>query len=260
MTDVQLSPPSYLKYAFKDQHNLVILFGAGCFSLAFASPLPLLVAGSAELLWLLVGSRLPAFRAWVDRQLGAQYLARAEGAIEGALAELSELDANRFRALSRNAALLVASAQGRLPARELQLSVHGLLELRRTFLDYLFLRQRVEPLIDPTPTAVLEQEAAHLQQSYGAERELTVRMTIRKALGSLQQRINQQTALGGVSRDIELRLQMLEAAVPYLRGRMSDPTFELLATEIDVALAEIGAAEALDLRVDEIFEQVQASG
>lgn len=260
MSDARLTPPSYLKYAFKDQHNLVVLFGAACFSLAFASPIPLLVGGSAELLWLAVGPRLPAFRAWVDRQLGKQYLARAEVAIEGAIAELSEADANRFRALSRNAAQLVTSAQGRLPAREAQLSEHGLLELRRTFLDYLFLRQRVEALVDPTPIADREQEAAQLQQSYSAERELTARMTIRKALNALQRRITQQTALGGVSRSIGLRLEMLEGAMQYLRGRLADPAFELLSAEIDAALAEIGPAEALELTVDEIFEQAPSGG
>jgi hypothetical protein len=259
MSDAQLTPPSYLKYAFKDQHNLVVLFGAACFSLAFASPIPLLVGGSGELLWLLIGPRLPAFRAWVDRQLSKQYLVRAEAAIEVALGELSEGDARRFRALSRNATSLVTSAKGRLPTREAQLSEHALLELRRTFLDYLFLRQRVEALVDSTPNADLEQEVARLQHSYATERELTARMTIRKALNALQRRITQQTALGGVSRSIDLRLEMLEGAMQYLKGRLADPAFGLLAAEIDAALTEIGAAEALELTVDEIFEQ-PASG
>lgn len=260
MADAELSAPSYLKYAFKDQHNLVLLFGAGCFSVAFASPVPLLVGVAAELVWLSVGSRLPAFRDWVDRQLSAQYLARSEAAIAGALAELSPADANRFRALSRDTAQLLANAQGRLPARELQLAVHGLLELRRTFLDYLFLRQRVESSLDPTPSADLEKEAAQLQQSYAAERELTLRMTIRKALTALQRRISQQNALANVNRSIGLRLEMLEGAALYLKGRLADPTFELLASEIDHALSEVGAAEALEGSVDELFEQASTTG
>ncbi len=125
MADAQLASVSYLKHAFKDQHNLVVLFGAACFSLAFASPLPLFVSAAGELLWLLLAPRLPTFRDWVDRQLSIQYLARAETAIEGALGELSERDANRYRALSHAATQLVASAQGRLPARQLLLGLHG---------------------------------------------------------------------------------------------------------------------------------------
>ena len=146
MADVQIAPTSYLGYAFKDQHNLVVLFGAVCFSAAFASPVPLLVGAVSELLWLSIGPNLPIFRDWVDRRLNAQYLARAEVAIEGALGELSERDANRYRALAGNAAQIIASAEGRLPADQVRLALHGLLELRRTFLDYLFLGQRVEAL------------------------------------------------------------------------------------------------------------------
>ncbi len=259
MADAQLSPPSYLKYAFQDQHNLVVLFGAACFSLAFASPVPLLVSAAGELLWLLVGPRLQTFRDWVDQQLSIQYLARAETAIEGALTELAERDANRYRVLNRRATLLVASAQARLPARQLQLGLHGLLELRRTFLDYLFLAQRVEALSDATPTPEMEMEAVQLQQAYSAERDLGVRMTIRKTLSSLQRRINQQTALAHLSRNIELRLEMLESALPRLESRLADPAFELLALEVESALAEIGLAEALELAVDEIFDQPPVS-
>ena len=259
MAEAQLTPTSYLKYAFKDQHNIVVLFGAACFSLAFASKVPLFVGAGSELLWLFVGPRLPAFRAWVDRRLSAQYLARAEAAIDGALVELSERDANRFRALSRNATELLGSARARLPAPEVQLAVHRLLELRRTFLDYLILYQRIEALVEPTSNALREQKIAQLQQSYGVERDLSARMTIRKTIGALQRQIAEQTALAGVIRSTGHRLEMLEASLQYLRGCLADPAFELLAAEIDSALAEIGAAEAFELAVDEIFEQAPAS-
>jgi hypothetical protein len=253
MAEAQLPRASYLKHAFKDQHNLVVLFGAACFSVAFASTMPLFVSATAELLWLLVGPRLPRFRGWVDRQLNLQYLARAETAIDGALRELGEHDANRFRALSRNATELVEAAQDRLSARQLELSVLGLLELRRTFLDYLFLGQRLEALVDARPQAELEKESELLQESYRVERELTVRMTIRKALSSLQRRISEQAALHSVRQHLELRLGLLEQALPHLRSRLADPTLELLAPEIESALAEIGSADTLELAVDGIL-------
>ena len=254
MASMQLSTPSYLKHAFKDQHNVLLLLGTACFSLAFASPLPLLLGAAGELVWLLVGPRLPAFRSLVDRQLSAQYLARSEAAIEDALRQLSESDAQRFRGLSREVAALGQQAAERLSPREQQLGEHGLLELRRTFLDYLFLGQRVTSLRDPSPTAELEKEAAELQESYSAERELTVRMTLRNALGAVQRRIQQQTALAGVERSLELSLEMLEKAVPQLRGRLADPGLRDLTPEVDTALAEIGPAETLELTVDQIFD------
>src|SRR5205814_3538515 len=66
--DLQLPRPRYLKHAIEDQHNVVFLLGAACFSLAFASPVPFLVGLGGELLWLVIGPRLPAFRDWVDGQ------------------------------------------------------------------------------------------------------------------------------------------------------------------------------------------------
>ncbi len=260
MVDMQLSTPSYLKHAFKDQHNLVLLFGAACFSVAFASSVPLLVGAAGELAWLLIGPRLPAFRDWVDRQLSAQYLGRSEAAIEGALGQLTDAEATRFLAFSSEVADLGASILERFGAREQQLGQHGLLELRRTFLDYLFLGQRVATLSDGTSGAELEKEAAQLQQSYAAERELTLRMTIRNALAAVQRRLSQQSALSGVERNIEFRLVMLEKALPYLRGRLVDPGLVEFTREVEQALNEVGSAETLELTVDEIFDPPGSGG
>jgi hypothetical protein len=256
MTEVELTPPSYLKYALGDQHNLVLLFGAVCFSAAFASPLPVVAGAGAELLWLLVGPRLPAFRTWVDARLSAQYLARAEVAIQGALGELSQEEATRFTVLSEAALELTAAGYARasMPAREIQLAQHSLLELRRTFLDYQFLGQRVVALIDATPTAEVEQEAARLQAEYSAERELMVRMTIRKALTLAQARLQQQVDLHAIWRTLCLRLEMLEKTLPQVKLRLADPEFSRLSQELEKALAEIGPAETLELAVDQTFD------
>lgn len=255
MADARPSPPpNYLKYAFNDQHNLIALFGAACFSAAFASPLPLALGAAGELAWLTVGPRLPRFRDWVDEQLGEQYLARSEAAIEGALAELPEADVARFRALTVGVDDVLALARARLTRAELSLALHGVLELRRTFLDYLFLNQRVLSLLDPTPTPKLEQEAAQLQEAYSAERELNARMTIRQALTAVQKRMAQRAGLTGVQRTLELRLDMLEKASPQLKARLADPNFSELAAELDSALAEVGEADALERTVDDLFE------
>lgn len=260
MADAQPSPPpNYLKFAFEDQHNLIALFGAACFSAAFASPIPLALGAAGELAWLTIGPRLPRFRDWVNEQLSEQYLTRSEAAIEGALAELPEADVTRFRALSTGVDDLLAMARGRLTRAEQSLALHGVLELRRTFLDYLFLKERVLSLVDPSPTAELEKEAAQLQEDYSAERELTVRMTIRQSLTSVQKRMTRQSGLSGVQRNLELRLDRLEKAVPHLKGRLGDPGFTQLAQELDAALAEVGAADALEQTVDEIFEVPSAA-
>ena len=261
MADVELPPQSYVKHAFTDQHNLVLLFGAVCFSVAFASRLPLLAGVAGELLWLGVGPRLPAFRSWVDARLDAQYLARAETAIEGALAELSEREASRFSAVTRNAVELVALAREQkiIPSPELRLAVHVLLELRRTFLDYQFLAQRVTTLTETTTSTELEKEAARLQESYTAERELTTRMTIRQALGAAQKQLEQQRTLQSISRALEQRLEALEKALPVLIGRLAEPGFDQLSRELESVLTEVGSAETLELAVDQTFHSPPAN-
>src|SRR5689334_305310 len=60
--------PSYLARAFFLQYNLILLGGAGLFSLAAASPLPLAAGAGAELVWLLVGANLGGVRRWLDRR------------------------------------------------------------------------------------------------------------------------------------------------------------------------------------------------
>jgi len=261
MADVELPPPSYVKHAFTDQHNLVLLFGAACFSVAFASRLPLLAGVAGELLWLGVGPRLPAFRSWVDARLDTQYLARAETALAGALAELSEREAERFSAVSGSAVELVALARERktIPSAELRLALHGLLELRRTFLDYQFLAQRVTALTETTTNAELEKEVARLQAEYAAERELTTRMTIRQALGAVQKRLQQQRTLQSINRALEQRLEALERALPALIGRLAEPGFKQLSQELESALTEVGSAETLELAVDQTFDSPLAN-
>jgi len=63
-----------------------------------------------------------------------------------------------------------------------------------------------------------------------------------------------------VSRNVELRLEMLEKVLPSLGARLKDRGLEQLAPEVDSALSEIGAADPLELALDEIFEQPPASG
>lgn len=255
MTNSQLLEPSYFKYALRDQHNLVLLFGAACFSLAYASHWPLLLGLGGELVWLALGPRLPAFRRWVDQRASAAYLARAETAIQGALTKLPEPEVVRFLALSREAAKFAAEANSTLAPRERLLGLHALLELRRTFLDYAFLSERLRSLIDVRSSSELEREATELQQAYGNERELTRRMTLRKALVTLKQRISEQADLTALERHVARSLDELEQMIPALRAEWLDTGESELAPALERALAKLGRVEALETALDQILER-----
>lgn len=262
MEDSELSvTPSYVKYAFADQHNLILLLGAASFSLAFATPLPLLAGAAGELAWLAMGSRMPVFRNAIDRGLETERRAQADDAVEAALGKLPAEQSRRYLDMSRSAAEMLALARNRrgIPPAELQRGEQALGRVRSTFLDYLLLSRRVAALVDATPSAAIEHEAAVLQQSYAAERDLSVRMTIRKALTQNQRQQQQLQQLTSLGRTIELRLSMIEKALAYLKGQVGDAASNLLSHELEGLLAEVGAAARLEVAINDAFGAPSAS-
>lgn len=255
MTDSNALRPSYFKSAFCDQHNLILIFGLGCFSAAYATLWPLLLGLGGEVAWLACAPKLSAFRRWVDERASAEYLFRAEAAIQGALPKLSDSELGRFLSVSREAAKFAAEAGATRAPRERLLGLHALLELRRTFLDYAFLRQRIWTLIDVTPSSELEREAARLQQAYAAERELTLRMTLRKALAATKRRIAEQAELSVLERRVARALEALEEMIPSLRKQWHDSAEIELAGALQRALDELGGIETLETALDHILER-----
>jgi hypothetical protein len=238
-----------------DQHNVVLMFGAACFSLAFATPVPLIAGAGCELAWLVIGPRLPGFRRWIDRQLEAQRRARAEDALDALVGKLPATHSRRFLTMSRAAdevLLLARNRRGMQPA-ELLHAEQALTKVRSAFLDYQLLSVRVSTLIGATPIAAIEKEAARLQEAYAADKDLSVRMTIRKALTQNQRQQQQLQQLTGVDRTIELRLAMIEKALAYLKGQVADAASNLLSHELDGLLTEVGAAARLEVAINDAF-------
>jgi hypothetical protein len=65
MPDPNDSPrgePSYIKEAFKWQYNLIAMGGAAAFSVVAGSPLPMILAAGAELMYLASVPNMPAFQ------------------------------------------------------------------------------------------------------------------------------------------------------------------------------------------------------
>ncbi|MCC6536557.1 MAG: hypothetical protein IT162_03345 [Bryobacterales bacterium] len=84
--DSQRGQINYLKEAFKWQYNLIAMGGAAAFSLVAGSPLPMILAGGVELMYLATVPNMPAFqrlvRSWAyadekkahdERMLQMQY-------------------------------------------------------------------------------------------------------------------------------------------------------------------------------------------
>src|SRR6187549_3235107 len=94
--------PSYLSSAFYSQYNLILLGGSALFSLASASPLPLLVGVAAEALWLGLGSRLPAFRRKVEQAADSERRARLDDEVMSGMRSLAPEHTARVLAIGQS--------------------------------------------------------------------------------------------------------------------------------------------------------------
>jgi len=149
--------------------------------------------------------------------------------------------------------LMLARNRRSVPPGELWNADLALGQVRSAFLDYQLLSVRVSALIVATPVAALEKEAAQLQEAYAADKDLSVRMTIRKALTQNQRQQQQLQQLTSVERAIDLRLSMIEKALAYLKGRAADAASSSISHELESLLAEVGAASGLEVAINDAF-------
>src|SRR4051812_45664086 len=103
--------PNYLTPAFYSQYNLILLGGSALFSLASASPLPLLVGVAAEVLWLGLGSRLPAFRRRVEQAADTERRARLDDEVMSGMRSLAPEHTARVLAVGQSISWIVLKAE-----------------------------------------------------------------------------------------------------------------------------------------------------
>jgi hypothetical protein len=249
------SSPSYVAEAFFQQYNLILFGGSLLFSLASASPLPAAVGAGVELLWLGVGSRLPAFRRWVDRKRDARARLELDDSITLAMQELDGVHTARLVALERvldevrGFALRSGDAEALAP-------VLGKLDaIRPGVLRVCQLHQRLTRFLNAPAEAGLEQEIARLDRAFTSERDLAVRFTLRQAIVQAQKRKQERDRLVGLRRGIELRLEMLDKSAAHLRSRSATLLSPAeLEAEVDQLSAELASVTALEA------EAVEATG
>src|SRR5215207_4409081 len=91
--------PNYLSTAFYSQYNLILFGGSALFSLAAASPVPILLGLAAELGWLAVGPGLPVFRRKVDQRLEAERRVRLDDEVMVGMRSLDVQHTSRLLAV-----------------------------------------------------------------------------------------------------------------------------------------------------------------
>lgn len=206
--------PSYVSNAFYSQYNLILLGGSCLFSLAAASPWPLLIGAASELLWLGVGSRLPAFRRHVEQNADSERRAQLDDDVLQALRGLDPEHTSRVVAVGQNVSWILLRAEPAQPHERAALV--ELEQLRPAFVRLCALRERLEQRLQELRLAPPEQEVAQLSRAYAAEKDLGLRFTLHQAMKQAQRKVEQQARFVELSRQVDLKLSLAEQALAQL--------------------------------------------
>lgn len=251
--------PGYVSTAFYSQYNLILLGGSALFSLASASPVPLLVGVAGELLWLGLGPRLPAFRRHVERQVDNEQRAVLEDEVMLGMRRLAPEQGARLFAFGQNISWVSMKAEAVVtspPERAALLDLEG---LRPTFLRLCQIQGRLAQRLDELRLAPPDVEVARLSQQYAAEKDLGLRFTLHQAIKLAQRKIEQQARMTDAQRQIELKLSLLEQSLVHLRNQQQlGAAWSELARDVPGILSHGSGVPALEAELTELGAQVAA--
>lgn len=243
--------PNYVSTAFYSQYNLILLGGSALFSLASASPLPLLLGVVGELLWLGVGPRLPVFRRQVEQQADSERRAQLDDEIMLGMRSLAPEHNSRLLALGQNVSWIVLHAEARAEGPSERALLAELEGLRPGFLRLCQLQERLGQRLAELRLAPPEQEVARLSRAYAAEKDLGLRFTLHQSIKLAQRQIEQQSHLVDAQRQIELKLSLLEQSLVHLRNQQQlGAAWPDLSRDIQGLLSHASGAAALEAALE----------
>jgi hypothetical protein len=251
MTTPTADAPRYVSVAFYSQYNLILLGGSALFSLASASPLPLLLGAAAELVWLGLGPRLPAFQRRVAAQLDGARRAHLDDVVLQGMRDLDPEHTSRLIAVGHNISWVLLRAESSVAGAAERSALLELEQLRPGFLRLCRLRQRIVQRLDELRAAPPEHEVAELSQAYAAEKDLGLRFTLHQAIKLAQRKIEQQARFGDVRRQIDLKLSMIEQSLAQLRNQQQLAGYSDLTRDIQGIASHVAGAAALEAELNE---------
>ena len=244
---------SFVSTAFYSQYNLILLGGSALFSLASASPLPLLLGVAAEVLWLSLGPRLPAFRRHVQQRLEGERRARLDDEVMNGMRGLSAEHSSRLLTLGQNISWIVMRAELGVTEPAERAALLELEELRPGFLSLCRFHERVSQRLEEMRLSPPEHEVAQLSQAYAAEKDLGLRFTLHQSIKLAQRKIEQQARLVDVRRQIELKSSLIEQSLVHLRSQQQlGVTYADLARDIQGVVSHAAGVAALEAELGEV--------
>jgi hypothetical protein len=236
--------PSYLSNAFYSQYNLILLAGSCLFSLASASPWPLLIGAAGELLWLGLGSRLPAFRRHVEQSADSERRAELDDSVLQGMRSLDPEHAARVVAVGQNISWILLRAEPAQPHERAALV--ELEQLRPAFVRLCTLRERLAQRLQELRLAPPEEEVAQLSRAYAAEKDLGLRFTLHQGIKQAQRKVEQQARFVELGRQIELKLSLTEQSLAQLMQQRQHGTGGDLARDVQGVMVHVAGLMALE--------------
>lgn len=245
MSAVDSSPDlrqKYLRAAFSNQYNLILLSGSLSFSAALASWTPLLSGLVGEALWLITGPRLGSFRRRTDAQVERAGLTHAMLGLEPPYVEQVASVEREVSEIEQ----LCATRPDLTPEQRLRVT-ERLRSLVRVFVEVCSSHQRLSRAAAQAPVRELQAELATLHQSLATETDLGVRASLRRALSVAERRVKQLEGNEAARRSLDLSLQTLQRSLSLLEEGAAGlyGAIELCA-EIDAAATQLSRAAALE--------------
>lgn len=241
---------TYLTPAFYSQYNLILLGGSALFALASASPWPAVFGVGAELGWLALGPRLPAFRRHVDERLASERRLRLDDEVMSGMRALSPEHTARLLAVGETIST-IAEPQGSLEDRAERAARLELEALRPAFMRLCQLRERLLQRIEEMRVSPPEQEVAQLSRAYAAEKDLGQRFTLHQAIKQAQKKVEQRHRLADVLSQVEMKLSLVEESLGHLRHQLQQGVAgPELVREIQATMNQVLLVPALEAELD----------
>ncbi len=245
--------PSYLSTAFYSQYNLILLGGSALYSLASASPLPLLAGVTAEALWLALGPRLSVFRRHVEQQADNERRARMDDEVMHGMRGLAAEHTARLLAFGQNISWVSLKAETVVTSSSERTALADLEALRPTFLRLCQMQERLGQRLEELRQAPPDLEVARLSQAYAAEKDLGLRFTLHQSIKLAQRKIEQQARMADAQRQIELKLGLLEQSLAHLRSQQQlGAAWSELARDVQGIMSHASGVAALEAELAEL--------
>jgi hypothetical protein len=247
-----IDQPGYVSPAFYSQYNLILLAGSALFSAASASAVPLAVGLLAEACWLGLAPQLPVFRRSVDSRLEAERRQQLDDEVMSGMRALDPQQSSRLLGLGQVLSMFTMHAED-VRDPELLAAARELEQLRPVFMRLCQLQRRLASYLQELEQRPPEQEVARLSQAYAAEKDLGARLTLHQSIKLEQRKIEQKTRLLEASRNIELKLSLIEQSLQHLRGQQQiGANGAALARDARGLVTQVGDSAGLEAEVSEL--------